>query len=161
MMKKIEDQQHQEMNESQVAENGQTPDDDKGDEQKLLMLKVPYAGEKGETIIKDLNTTLKRNLPENINCRIVQTGTKLSQNFNVKDKVDGKHLSNFVYRHTCKNKKFNESYIGETSRRRVIRTEEHGGRDKQSWIFKHSSTTKHPKAKDENFEVLATNYADR
>ena len=25
----------------------------------------------------------------------------------------------------------------------------------------HSSTTKHPKAKDEHFEVLATNYADR
>ena len=161
MMTKIKDQQHQEMNESQVAENGQTPDDDKGDEQKLLMLKVPYAGEKGETIIKDLNNTLKRNLRENINCRIAQTGTKLSQNFNVKDKVDGKHLSNFVYRHTCKNKKCDESYIGETARRRVIRTEEHGGRDKQSWIFKHSSTTKHPKAKDENFEVLATNYADR
>ena len=85
------------MNESQVAENGKTPDDDKGDEQKLLMLKVPYAGGKGKTIIKVINTTSKRYRPENLHCRIVQTGTKLSQNFNVKDKVDGKHLINFVY----------------------------------------------------------------
>ena len=53
------------------------------------------------------------------------------------------------------------SYIGETARRRIIRTEEHGGKDKESWIYKHSSQTKHPKAKDRNFEILATNYADR
>ena len=138
MMKKAKEQQHQDTNESSVAETGQMSDD-AADEQKLLMLKVPYAGEKGETIIKDLNTTLKRNLPENIHCRIVQTGTKLSKNFKVKDKVDGKHLSNFVYRHTCKNKKCDESYIGETARRRVIRKEEHGGKDKQSWIFKLST----------------------
>ena len=120
-----------------------------------------YAGEKGETIIKDLKNTLQTNLPQNIKCRIVQTGTKLSKNFNVKDRTDEKHLSNFVYRHECKNKKCQHSYIGETSRRRVLRTEEHGGKDKQSWIFKHSSTTKHPKAKDDNFEILATNYPDR
>ena len=87
--------------------------------------------------------------------------SKPERNFNVKDKTDGRHLSNFVYRHECKNKKCNHSYIGETSRRRVIRTEEHGGRDKQSWIFKHSSTTKHPRAKDDNFEILATNFPDR
>ena len=125
------------------------------------MLKVPYAGEKGETILKDLKNTLETNLPENIKCRVVQTGTKLSQNFNVKDKVNEKHLSNFIYRHECMNKKCNHSYIGETARRKVLRTEEHSGKDKQSWIYKHSSTTKHPKAKGEHFEVLATNYADR
>ena len=33
--------------------------------------------------------------------------------------------------------------------------------DVSSWIYKHSSTTKHPRAKDEDFEVLATNYPDR
>ena len=52
-------------------------------------------------------------------------------------------------------------YIGETARRKVIRTAEHGGKDKDSWIYKHSSTTKHPRAKDEDFEVLAINYPDR
>ena len=43
----------------------------------------------------------------------------------------------------------------------MIRTGEHGGKDKQSWIFKHSSTMKHPRAKDEDFEILATGYGDR
>ena len=30
------------------------------------------------------------NLPKNIKCRVIQTGTKLSRNFNVKDKIDQK-----------------------------------------------------------------------
>ena len=91
--------------------------------------------------------------PENIKCRVVQTGTKLSRNFNVKDKVDGKHLSNFIYRRPdCKNKKCDlGDYVRETSRRRILRTGEHGGKDKQSEIFKHSSTTKHPRVKDEDW----------
>ena len=42
-----------------------------------------------------------------------------------------------------------------------LRTEEHGGKDKQLWIYKHSATTKHPCAKDEDFEILASNYPDR
>ena len=116
-------------------------------------------------LLKDLKNTLQKNLPENIKCRVVQTGTKLSRNFNVKDKVDGKHLSNLIYRRDCKNKKCKErkqgDYIGETARRKVVRTAEHGGKDKQSWIFKHTSTTKHPRAKDEDFEILATGYEDR
>ena len=33
---------------------------------KLLMLKVPYAGVKGENLIKGLKNTLQRNLPANI-----------------------------------------------------------------------------------------------
>ena len=129
----------------------------------MLLFKVPYAGEKGETLLKDLKKTLQKNLPENIKCRVVQTGTKISRNFNIKDKVDGKHLSNFIYRRPdCKNKKRNlGDCVGETSRRRILRTGEHGGKDKQSEIFKHSSTTKHPRVKDEDFEVLATGYPDR
>ena len=54
-----------------------------------------------------------------------------------------------------------DDYIGETKRRRENRTGEHGGKDKNSEIFKHSCSTKHPKAKDKNFKVLATNYENR
>ena len=71
--------------------------------EQTLMMKVPYAGKKGEGFIRGLKTCLQHNLPNNINCRIVQTGTKISRNFNVKDKVDKNHLSNFIYRHKCKN----------------------------------------------------------
>ena len=137
-------------------------DSDENEDPKILMLKVPYAGDKGENLIKDLKNTLRRNLPENLECRVIQTGTKLSRHFNIKDKVDSKHLSNFIYLRDCKNKKCTKGdYIGETARRKVVRTGEHGGKDKKSWIFQHSTTTKHPRAKDEDFKVLATNYPDR
>ena len=161
VMKKTREQQQQKL--KPTSEEGEEPvTEDSQVEEKILMLKVPYAGPKGETLLKDLNNTLQKNLPEKIKCRVVQTGTKLSRNFNIKDKIDQKHLSDFIYRRDCKNKKCKRGdYVGETARRKVIRTAEHGGKDKDSWIFKHSTTTKHPRAKDEDFEVLATNYPDR
>ena len=112
-------------------------------------------------MIKDLKNVLKRNLPATQECRIVQTGTKLSSRFSIKDKVDEKHLSNFIYYRKCKNKKCKEDYIGETARRKVVRTKDHIGQDKQSWIFIHSSSTGHPRAKDADFQILAKNYQDR
>ena len=159
IMKKVKEQKKEEKDNKKTEDKKKT--NDESTEPKLLMLKVPYAGSKGENLIKDLKNTLQRNLPENIKCRVVQTGTKLGRKFNVKDKVDGRHLSNFIYRRKCKNKKCKDDYVGETARRKVIRTEEHGGKDKQSWIYKHSSKTKHPRAKYEDFEILATNYEDR
>ena len=143
------------------SSNEGTIDEEENNDVKTFMLKVPFRGEKGEALIKKLNNTLKRSLPDTINCRVVQTGSKISKHFNLKDKTDKKHLSNFIYKHSCKNKKCNESYIGETARRKVKRTEEHAGKDKNSHIFIHSNTTKHPRAKDENFEVLAVNYPNR
>ena len=89
---------------------------------------------------------------------IVQTSTKLSNHFNIKDKVYEKHQSNQVYYREWKNKKCDEDYIRETGRRKVVRTSDHGGKDKQSWIFKHSSSTKPPRAKDSDFKLLARNY---
>jgi hypothetical protein len=132
-------------------------------ESKKFMIKLPYAGKEGEGIVKSLKSTLRRNLPDNQEVRIVQSGTKLSKHFNIKDKIDEKHRSNFIYyKPECRNKKCRKGdYVGETARRRIVRTGEHAGKDKDSWIFKHSSSTKHPKAKDEDFKVLDANYQDR
>ena len=131
------------------------------DSKKTLILKVPFRGDKGQTLVKSLENTLKRTIDNKINYRIVHTGTKLSRYFSLKDKVDDKHLSNFVYRHPCRNKRCDDDYIGETGRRKEKRTGEHAGKDKDSEIFKHSQKTKHPKAKYRDFEVLATNYPIR
>ena len=149
--------------ETSNAQSTNTEEDPEEDptEQKLLMMKVPYAGKTGERIVESLKMTLKTNLPDNINCRIVQTGTKLSTRLNIKDAVDKQHLSNFIYKRECRNKKCKESYIGETARRRTVRTSEDGGKDHNSWIFQYSSSTKLPRAKDEDFEILASNYNDR
>ena len=94
-MKKVKEQQQQQKSNNSSDEIEESNED--GD-QKTLILKVPYAGEKGETLLKDMKRTLQQNLPDDIKCNIVQTGTKLSRHFNVKDKVDGKYLSNFIYR---------------------------------------------------------------
>ena len=130
-------------------------------EVKTLMIKMPFAGEKGEGIIKDLNRTLKNTLPNNLRCRIVRTGTKIEGKFNIKDKLEERHKSNFVYHHECKNKKCKDDYIGETGRRKEIRTGEHAGIDKESWVYKHAMKKKHPKAKNEDFKILGSNYDDR
>ena len=160
VMKKVKDEQEKEETPTPPQETSDEPEEETSNE-KTLMLKVPYAGKTGEKLLKNLRNNLGKNLPSNIKCRIVQTGSKISRSFQLKDKIDDRHLSNFIYKHKCQNKKCTDSYIGETARRRIIRTEEHGGKDKESWILKHSNETKHPKAKDRNFEVLATNYSDR
>ena len=50
------------------------------------MMTLPYAGEKGCTLIESLKKNLQRVLPVNIQTRIVYTGTKLSsQHRNIKD----------------------------------------------------------------------------
>ena len=41
------------------------------------------------------------------------------------------------------------------------KVEKHRGKDKESWVYEHSSQTKHLTAKDKNFEILATNYVNR
>ena len=42
---------------------------------KMLFMKVPYAGKTGDNLVKSLQTTLKANLPQEVECRIVQTDT--------------------------------------------------------------------------------------
>ena len=152
ILKKAKDK-HQ----TEVKEPVEQPDSD--DERKLI-LKMPYRGEKGEALIKKLNSSLKTNIPES-GYRIVHTGSKLSRYFSLKDATDKNHRSNIVYKHQCQNKKCSHSYIGETARRIILRAEDHTGKDKNSHIFQHSNSTKHPRAKETNFEVLAINYPNR
>ena len=96
-MKKVKEQSEETTTPSSTPnQDEENPDTEAPANTKLLMLKVPYAGEKGESLVKGLTNCLQRNLPDNIKCRVVQTGTKISQSFNVKDRLDGKHLSNFI-----------------------------------------------------------------
>ena len=53
---------------------------------KKQIMKLPYAGEKGCSIIKSLKKHLKKTLPANIEADIIYTGTKLSSQLNnIKD----------------------------------------------------------------------------
>ena len=138
------------------------PANDSSPESKVFTVKILYTGKEGEGIVKSLKHTIKRNIPDNQKIRAVQKRAELSKYFNIKDKIDGRHLSNFMYYKTgYRNKKCKKGdYVEETARRRIVRAREHAGKDKDSLLLKHSASTKHPKARAQDFEVLATNYPD-
>ena len=122
-------------------------------------MSLPYGGDKGNTILRKFKRALETILPDTVRPEISLKGKKVSSFFKIKDKVEDKHSSGFVYEykcnrsHTCKS-----SYIGETGRRKEIRVHEHGHTDENSAVFQHSKDTKHAKARDKNFSILATNY---
>ena len=146
--------------EEALSENNNTTD--QNNNTPMCILNVPYRGKKGESMMKSFTKTLDKSLPKEINYRIVNTGTKLSRHFSLKDKVDEKHLSNYVYSYECSKKvKCKDNYVGETGRRKIKRIREHAGNDKNSAIYKHSKMNKHTIVKEEDFHVLAANYPNR
>ena len=122
-------------------------------------MSLPYGGDKGNTIIKKLKRTLNSILPTTVQPEISVKGTKIASCFKIKDKVDDKHTSGFIYEFECNRVQTCKSnYIGETGRRKEVRLQEHGEKDESSAILQHCRSTKHAKAKEKNFKILARNY---
>ena len=86
----------------------QTTDSENNNIRKPLMI-LPYAGEKGCTLIK----SLKKNLQiVNIQTRIVYTGTKLSSHLrNIKDPAPFEEQHDIGYPSFCSAENCNENYI--------------------------------------------------
>ena len=126
-----------------------------------ITLKVPYRGKEGERLLKRMQEKMAKDIPTEVPVRTVHTGTKISKYFRLKDKTEDRHISNFIYKRNCRNKKCKDDYIGETARRKEIRSGDHAGKDKKSHILQHSTKTKHPRARIEDFQILATNYPNR
>ena len=49
----------------------------------LSFITLPYKGEKAEKVLKSFKATLHRSLPNNIETKVVYTGTKLCSNFQI------------------------------------------------------------------------------
>ena len=90
-----------------------------------------------------------------------QAGITNLGNYTKHGTTDEKHLSNFIYKFDCRNKKCNDNYVGETARHKKVRESEHAGKDKESHVFKHTQATKHLRANEKNFVILAKNYENR
>ena len=122
-------------------------------------MSLPYGGDIGNNLVKKLKHTLQKMLPENVKPEIFVKGTKLSSYFSIKDKIPSKHTTDFVYGYKCKKyRRCKNNYVGETACRKQKRIKEHGETDKESAVYKHSIKSKHAKAKEENFTILAKNY---
>ena len=92
------------------------------------MMILPYAGEKGCTLIKSLKKNLERVLPVNIQTRTVYTGTKLSSQLrNIKDPTPFEEQHDIVYQSFCSAENCNENYIGESAQRLDERMKDHNG----------------------------------
>ena len=77
------------------------------------MMILPYASEKGWTLIKSLKKNLPRVLPVNIQTCIVYTGTKLSSQLrNIKDPTPFEKQHDLVYHSFWSAQNYNENYIG-------------------------------------------------
>ena len=49
----------------------------------LSFITLPYKGQKAEKVLKSFKATLHRSLPNNIETKVVYTGTKLCSNFQI------------------------------------------------------------------------------
>ena len=94
------------------------------EEAKQQCIVMPYAGARGEKIMKKI----RRKLPENVRPKVMYKGTKLSSFFSAKDKLDDHHCSNIVYYYQ-RNDNENVDYIGETKVRFRKRIKQHQGGD--------------------------------
>ena len=63
---------------------------------KLHVLTLPYAGPKGNAIIKRMNNKIQRILPNNVKTRITYTGRKLGTKFQIKDVTNNEHKYNLI-----------------------------------------------------------------
>ena len=64
---------------------------------KLHPLILPYAGPKGNNIIKSMNNNIQRILPNNVKTRITYTGRKLGTKFQIKDLTKNQNEHDLIY----------------------------------------------------------------
>ena len=126
-----------------------------------LALNLPYAGVKGEKLIKKVSkyvTKAVNKSKKKVTMRAIYRARKLGSNFNIKDKIAFQHQHNVVYHAECPNKKCKSHYTGETKCRIDKRGNQHRGNDKQSHLFKHASRTRHKKVNTTSFKILGRGY---
>ena len=102
------------------------------------LLVLPYAGSKGEKLVKSMKSSLRCVVPENVRTRVIYSGTRLSSKFTkIKDKTVTEHQHDIVYYSKCPESQCSEDYTEETARRLSKRVLDHNGRDAKSYLVKH------------------------
>ena len=77
---------------------------------------LPFAGAKGDTMLKSMIRCIKRIVPKYVNTRITYTGHKLNTMFQIKDKTTQIHKHDLIYYAKRLNQSYNQDYLNETSR---------------------------------------------
>ena len=95
------------------------------DKKKMQSLMLPFAGAKGDTMLKSMIRCIKRIVPKYVNTRITYTGHKLNTMFQIQDKTTQIHKHDLVYYVKCPDQSCNQDYLGETGRRIIERIADH------------------------------------
>jgi len=149
-------QQNQEN--TKIQENN----DNTAEEEKTThRLNLPYAGGKGEQIIKKLQKYVKNTVnteAKKIRVCSVYKAKKLATKFNIKDRTKFQDMHNIVYHVQCPNKKCKSHYTGQTKCRLEKRSSQHRSADKNSHVLKHTKKTKHKRVQTNNFKIIGKGY---
>ena len=90
------------------------------EQEKRHLSVLPYAGNKGEKILKLMNKFSSRVLPCNVKTCIAYSGTKLSSRFEL-DKTKNDHQQDVVHYAKCPEEWCSEDYTAEIQRRLIKR----------------------------------------
>ena len=127
-------------------------------EKQLSFITLLSKGPQSKKVLKSFKTTLHGPLPNNIETKVVYTGTKLGSNFQVKDKTKFNREHNLV--HYVKCPKCQEDYIAEIVRRLHDRIYDHSGKDSKSHMLKHSLENNHKQVSFEDFRIIRNGYTN-
>ena len=143
---------------SLVTAQNDTPLQNTNNDRKIHSLMLPFAGAKGNTMLKSMNRCIKRIVPNDVNTRITYTGHKLNTRFQIKDKTAQIHKHDLVYCVKSPDQSCNQDYLGETGCRIIERTADHSGKDKNSHLFKHACNENHKHIDLDNIKVIDSGY---
>ena len=115
---------------SLVTAQNDTPLHNTNNDRKIHSLVLPFAGAKGNTMLKSMNRRIKRIVPNDVNTWITYTGHKLNTRFQIKDKTTQIHKHHLVYYVKCQNQSCNHDNLGETGHRTIDRRADHSGKNK-------------------------------
>ena len=111
------------------------------EELETIWLRLPYAGMKGECLIKTLTRKLKRCFKTKaVKFTVLYQTNKVSAYCSTKDKLPREQLSNLIYKIKCPG--CGSHYIGKTDRNFITRMKEQGSRDYEP-MYRHLSTCSH------------------
>ena len=125
---------------------------------KRHFLVLPYAGNKGEKILKSMNNFSSEVLPCNVRVRIAYSGTKFSSRFQLIDQTKKDHQHDMVYYGKCPNEQCTEDYTGEAERGPIEHVKNLGGEDVRSHLFEDSVGKKHKTVKSDDFKIIEKSY---
>ena len=128
------------------------------EETKIIQATLPYAGEKGEQVIKEMKKHIKRLKHHKFDTRLSFKAKRLASRFQLKDQVKKKHVHDVVYEIECPD--CDSFYIGESGRRLEERFKDHNGRDKNSHILKHTMESGHNPIVMDNVKIINKNFAN-